>query len=77
MNVGSAFLFTQNLDRILFWGRLPMLLLGLLLAIFVFWWSWELHGNAGAALPRSGHPLSAQPLVNLPRSCLTVRHQHQ
>jgi 4-amino-4-deoxy-L-arabinose transferase-like glycosyltransferase len=50
MNVGSGFLFTQNLDRILFWGRLPMLLLGLLLAILVFWWSWELHGNAGAAL---------------------------
>jgi hypothetical protein len=50
MNLGSEFLFTQDVDRLLFWGRLPMLALGLLLAVFIFWWSWELHGEPGAAL---------------------------
>lgn len=47
---GSKFLFTQDADRILFWGRLPALGLGLLLAFLVFLWSWKLHRNAGAGL---------------------------
>lgn len=47
---GSEFLFTQDADRILFWGRLPMVVLGLLLAFLVFWWSWKLHGDYGAGL---------------------------
>lgn len=47
---GSKFLFTQDADRILFWGRLPALGLGLLLAWFVFQWSSKLHQSAGAGL---------------------------
>jgi hypothetical protein len=47
---GSRFLFTQDADRILFWGRLPVLALGLLLALLVFLWSSSLHGHPGAGL---------------------------
>ena len=47
---GSQFLFTQDADRILFWGRLPVVGLGLLLCWFVFRWSWQLHGHPGAGL---------------------------
>ncbi|MBI2822415.1 MAG: glycosyltransferase family 39 protein [Acidobacteria bacterium] len=47
---GSKFLFTQDADQILFWGRLPALGLGLLLGWFVFRWAWQLNGHAGAGL---------------------------
>lgn len=47
---GSEFLFTQDADRLLFWGRLPMVGLGLLLAFFVFWWSWKIHGDFRAGI---------------------------
>src|SRR2546428_9164695 len=47
---GSQFLFEQDADRIMFWGRLPALLFGILLALVVFRWSWEFHGHAGAGL---------------------------
>jgi 4-amino-4-deoxy-L-arabinose transferase-like glycosyltransferase len=50
MVFGSALLFGANADEILFRGRLPMLVLGILLAAFVFWWSRELHGAAGPGL---------------------------
>ncbi|MFQ5877423.1 MAG: ArnT family glycosyltransferase [Acidobacteriota bacterium] len=47
---GSRFLFTQDADRILFWGRLPVLLLGLALLALLFRWSWVLHDDPGAGL---------------------------
>src|SRR6266571_3812455 len=46
---GTAFL-SQGLDRILFWGRLPVVGLGLLLGSLVFSWSRRIHGQAGAGL---------------------------
>lgn len=50
MVFGKKFFFTQDADHILFWSRLPTLGLGLLLAFLVFWWSYRLHGHAGAGL---------------------------
>ncbi len=47
---GSEFLFKQDADRIIFWGRLPAVLLGILMAFFIFLWSWQLHGHAAAGL---------------------------
>ena len=49
---GTEFFFRLNPDgdRLLFWGRLPVLALGLLLGATIFWWSWRLHGSAGAGL---------------------------
>ncbi|HEY2932933.1 MAG TPA: phospholipid carrier-dependent glycosyltransferase [Acidobacteriota bacterium] len=47
---GSKFLFTQDADGILFRGRIPVLVLGLVLAFLVFWWSWKLYGHPGAGL---------------------------
>jgi hypothetical protein len=47
---GTKFLFSQDADRILFRGRLPILGLGVLLAFFVFLWSWRLHGHPGAGI---------------------------
>ena len=45
---GSNFFFSNNADQLLFWGRLPVLLLSLLLAYFVYRWANELYGgNAG------------------------------
>lgn len=45
---GPNFLFTNDADRLLFWGRLPVLLLSLLLGYFVYRWAHELYGsNAG------------------------------
>ena len=46
---GTAFL-SQGLDRILFWGRLPVVGLGLLLGSLIFSWSRRMHGHAGAGL---------------------------
>lgn len=47
---GVAFLFSQDADRLLFRGRLPVVGLGVLLGLLVFLWSWRLHGNPGAGL---------------------------
>jgi len=45
---GSNFFFANNADQLLFWGRLPVLLLSLLLGYFVYRWARELYGgNAG------------------------------
>ncbi len=51
---GSRFLFTQDADRILFWGRLPALAIGLLLLAFLFAWSREVNGSGGAGLVTLG-----------------------
>jgi hypothetical protein len=42
--------FYNNADELLFWGRLPILLLGVALAVLVFSWSRELFGLAGGVL---------------------------
>jgi len=44
---GRQFLFHSgnNADKIIFWARLPMLLLMILLGFYVFKWSRELYGN--------------------------------
>jgi hypothetical protein len=49
-NVGLSFLALNNDDdRLFFWGRLPVMLLSLLLAYFVYRWANELYGG-GAGL---------------------------
>jgi 4-amino-4-deoxy-L-arabinose transferase-like glycosyltransferase len=49
---GFAFMYgsSNNADKMLFYGRLPMLLILLLLGFYVFKWSKELFGNKGALL---------------------------
>lgn len=41
---GHGFLYHRDADRIIFWGRIPIVLLSLLLAFFVFRWARELYG---------------------------------
>ena len=49
---GSAFLFSSGnpADEMIFWGRLPMILMLMLLGLFIFKWSRELYGNQAALL---------------------------
>jgi hypothetical protein len=47
---GYRFLYNQNADRLLFWGRLPMALLALLMAWYVFRWAVNLFGIGGGLL---------------------------
>jgi len=42
--------FGNNADKMLFWGRLPILLLSLILGIFIFFWGRKLYGNTAALL---------------------------
>ena len=43
---GYGFLYTNNADRLLFWGRLPMTLIAVLGALVVFLWAREMFGPA-------------------------------
>lgn len=43
---GNTFLFSNNADRLLFWGRIPMILISVLLAWYVFLWAYELFGSS-------------------------------
>ncbi len=46
--LGPTLLYNNDADQLLFWGRLPVLFLSLLLACFVYRWASELYGlNAG------------------------------
>jgi len=48
---GKRFLFRWNdARRLLFWGRLPIIALGAVLAVSVFFWTWRLHGLPAAAI---------------------------
>lgn len=50
---GNNFLFKSNsdlTDKMIFWGRIPMILLLILLGFFVFKWARELFGNKAAIL---------------------------
>ncbi len=53
---GRKFLFTNDADRILFWGRLGPILISVLLALFVYLWAAKLFGPASglAALAMYG-----------------------
>jgi len=42
--------FYNHADEMLFWGRLPVMLLGVALALLIFFWSRELFGFAGGVL---------------------------
>ncbi len=47
---GYYFLYSNDADRLFFWGRLPIVLLSLLLGFFVYKWASELYGvSAGIA----------------------------
>jgi 4-amino-4-deoxy-L-arabinose transferase-like glycosyltransferase len=50
VSFGSTFLFSQDADRLLFWGRLPVFLLATLLPVTMFLWSREIHGDGGGLL---------------------------
>jgi hypothetical protein len=41
---GVRFLYSNNADRMLFWGRLPVMLLSVLLGWYVFRWARDLYG---------------------------------
>ncbi len=43
---GQSFLYGNDADRLLFWGRLPLVLLTLLLGLHVWLWARELFGEA-------------------------------
>jgi hypothetical protein len=43
---GHRFLYGNDADRLLFWGRLPNVLLSLLMAFYIFRWARELFGPA-------------------------------
>ena len=49
---GSYFVFRniEDADTLLFWGRIPAVLLTMLLAFIVFWWGRELYGPWGGLL---------------------------
>jgi len=51
-NLGAKFFFiyNNNPDQILFWARLPMLLIGLLLGIYLYKWAKELYGQKAGFL---------------------------
>ncbi len=42
--VGFDFMYRNGADRLLFWGRMPILVLSLFLALFVFVWARQLYG---------------------------------
>jgi hypothetical protein len=41
---GNRFLYGNDADRLLFWGRLPVVALSLVLGLYVFLWARDLHG---------------------------------
>lgn len=47
---GEKFLLSQDADRLLFWGRMPIVLLSVALAVVVARWSADLWGPAGGLL---------------------------
>ena len=46
--IGNLILHDRGADRVLFWGRLPFILLGGLLGWLIFWWGRELIGSTAA-----------------------------
>lgn len=48
---GSNFLFSNNANRLLFWGRLPIMLLAVLLGWYVFKWASEMFSRKAVPEP--------------------------
>jgi hypothetical protein len=46
--VGNSIIHDNGADRVLFWGRLPFILLGGLLGAVIYWWGRELVGSTAA-----------------------------
>jgi hypothetical protein len=46
--IGVNIIHDNGADRVLFWARLPFILLGALLGWFIYWWGRELVGSAAA-----------------------------
>ena len=46
--IGNLIIYQGGAGRVLFWGRLPFILLGGLLGWLIFWWGRELVGSAAA-----------------------------
>ena len=51
-NYGANFLFmhNDNTDQIVFWARLPMVLIALLLGVYLYKWAKELYGEKAGLL---------------------------
>lgn len=49
-NFGRRFLYTNDADRLLFWGRLPIVGLGLLLGVYTWLTARDLFGEAAGAM---------------------------
>lgn len=47
---GEKFLHANDVDQLLFWGRLPIVMLGLLLCFYVYLWARELFGKSAGLL---------------------------
>lgn len=43
---GMRFLYSSDADLLLFWGRLPMVLVGVLLGLFIYRWANQLYGTS-------------------------------
>ncbi len=78
-NFGEEFLHSNDVDRLLFAGRMPIVLLSLLLGLFVFRWATELFGNAAGLLALFLYVLSPNILahsrivtMDLGLSCFSV-----
>ncbi len=76
---GEEFLHSNDVDRLLFAGRLPVVLLSLLLGFFVFRWASELFGNGAGLLALFLYVLSPNILahsrivtMDLGLSCFSV-----
>lgn len=50
---GSNFLFSNDIDRLLFWGRLPVMLLSVLLGFYVYKWASEMFSSKAGLLSLS------------------------
>lgn len=49
-NFGGRMLYGNDADRLLFWGRMPNVLLSLVLALYVFVWARKLYGSGAGLL---------------------------
>lgn len=48
--LGDRFLYSNDADRLLFWGRMPVVLLALLLGLYVYRWARDLYGTAAGLM---------------------------
>lgn len=59
-------------QRIVFWGRLPMVGLGVLLGVLVFWWAREIYGRGASLLALLLYAFCPNMLANAPLVTLDV-----